>query len=1007
MAIKRTITRKYGVRPVQMDVSSGALALSQATQNVANTVSNVTKFIDDNQFQQAVLDAEIQGRQLGTQTETDSEGNIVPKALTVESLNNFTADIYNKANIRKAQQYFKREAINSYGLALQNHAIDIADASLQTNGGKLNEKGELLVKKASESYIKGLKGKLAPEVFSLVSPAISKVWGQATRKASAIQLKELKATHLFEAEKNINYLLAVETNLITNGGSDEDADFLANEKARVFQIIDDNAPSKLDALKMKTAYNQQLQQNVAINAIDAAYEAGVSISDMLTMAIDTRKSFANNENIDGEKIESAMRSKIAIYEQKETDLRGEQKRASNALRHQLENQMYRGLNVADSDIEKMQLEDQNSFFKARNAFFKNRDTKMDKILNENVALSIAAIENDLTPLAKPTQVDFADESNLLLKNRGKVQAVNALTKNYLSHKDISRTNKEKIMKLNKALAKEQLKLANDSYVAMMERMFDGGENGVLLNPRDLIKPEYINELKNKRIIGIGDEFAYDEKGWVKRVMQYEKNFRKMQKKAWDMSKIGINQDRGVGLNANQKATLEEDIIQKTFIVDGQEVEYDIFSPNEDIRNESFRYYAQITQSYGYVPQDIAQIFNNLKTTNDDTFAIAKMLYATMKKSIITKHGKNSREEGESFFEQVMINSDVDSQLMDSSMFYADVGSFRTAHSAQSINRSISEFFRIDGKNEDEVFNQGFQAVKDYLGANFFESFYTVKVGGDPYEDSALKAYVNQSGASNFEEAIIKDPSVRNEMLKMIKLQIQKGNVTQDANGLNTAVKKAFYKIAPYLSIHEDKNGQAYLIRGNSIVREAQTTVPTGGPLVTKEVIIRDMKKNYFASFGGGTQDPVVLKAIDDGDIMFIGNNDGVGDQTYKVVAVTGDGRYETLANNYRWNYQGSEFQSDYYKAINKIQNEPIRRILNSVNFMSKNVLNQTMTSIAESRNYSEGFEKLVNAYNNMAGAVNRSGVEYKSLLPYLKLDSSRDLLDGYFDEFLALGLSTR
>ena len=66
-----------------------------------------------------------------------------------------------------------------------------------------------------------------------------------------------------------------------------------------------------------------------------------------------------------------------------------------------------------------------------------------------------------------------------------------------------------------------------------------------------------------------------------------------------------------------------------------------------------------------------------------------------------------------------------------------------------------------------------------------------------------------------------------------------------------------------------------------------------------------------------------------------------------------------------------------------------------------------MTSIAKSRNYSEGFEKLVNAYNNMAGAVNRSGVEYKSLLPYLKLDSSRDLLDGYFDEFLALGLSTR
>ena len=392
MAIKRTITRKYGVRPVQMDVSSGALAMSQATQNVANTVSNVTKFIDDNQFQQAVLDAEIQGRQLGTQTETDSEGNVVPKPLTVESLNNFTADIYNKANIRKAQQYFKREAINSYGLALQNHAIDIAENSLQSNGGKLDEKGNLLVKNASKSYIDSLKGKLAPEVFDLVSPAISKVWGQATRKASALQLKELKATHLFEAEKNMNYLLSVETNMISNGGSDEDEEFLSREKARVFQIIDDNAPTKLDALKLRSAYNQQLQQNVAINAIDAAYQAGVSISDMITMSIDTRKSFANNENIDGEKIEAAMRAKISIYEQMETDIRGEQKRASNALRYKLENDMYRGLNVAESDINRMSLEDQNSFFKARNAFYKNRDTKMDKILNDNVSLQITAIK---------------------------------------------------------------------------------------------------------------------------------------------------------------------------------------------------------------------------------------------------------------------------------------------------------------------------------------------------------------------------------------------------------------------------------------------------------------------------------------------------------------------------------------------------------------------------------------------------------------------------------------
>ena len=95
MAIKRTITRQYGVRPVQMDTSSGALALAQASQNVANTISNVTKFVDDNQFQEAVLKAEIAGRQVGSQTITDKNGNTIPKPLDQNTLNSFTADVYN------------------------------------------------------------------------------------------------------------------------------------------------------------------------------------------------------------------------------------------------------------------------------------------------------------------------------------------------------------------------------------------------------------------------------------------------------------------------------------------------------------------------------------------------------------------------------------------------------------------------------------------------------------------------------------------------------------------------------------------------------------------------------------------------------------------------------------------------------------------------------------------------------------------------------------------------
>jgi hypothetical protein len=66
-----------------------------------------------------------------------------------------------------------------------------------------------------------------------------------------------------------------------------------------------------------------------------------------------------------------------------------------------------------------------------------------------------------------------------------------------------------------------------------------------------------------------------------------------------------------------------------------------------------------------------------------------------------------------------------------------------------------------------------------------------------------------------------------------------------------------------------------------------------------------------------------------------------------------------------------------------------------------------MSKIASSRNYAEGFKSLVNSYNSIASSVNRAKIEYTSILPYLKLDGTQKDLDGYFDEFMALGFTTR
>jgi hypothetical protein len=333
--------------------------------------------------------------------------------------------------------------------------------------------------------------------------------------------------------------------------------------------------------------------------------------------------------------------------------------------------------------------------------------------------------------------------------------------------------------------------------------------------------------------------------------------------------------------------------------------------------------------------------------------------------------------------------------------------FREAHKSQSINRSLSEHFALDGSSDEEIFDTGFQQVKEYLDGNFITNFFTDNIGGDPYEERALKAFISESGAENFEDAIIRDPSIKNEMIKYVKFKVSQGHVSKDTQGLNVAIKQAFFKFAPNLSIHEDQNGKTYLIKGVSIVRQGQTTVPSGGPVVTKDMIVKDMLRSYNSTFGGGTQDPVIQDAIDKGHIMFIGNNESAGQQTYKVVAITEDGRFPTLADNYTWDYNGSQLESDYYEALEKIQDGGVRKLLGSFDFMSRNNLEAVMDSIASNRDYAEGFKKLVNTYNSIATTINRAPVSYTNILPYITSETNQKDLENFFDRFRALRFDVR
>jgi hypothetical protein len=194
----------------------------------------------------------------------------------------------------------------------------------------------------------------------------------------------------------------METNIIVNGTADPlEYEFIENEKARIFTIIEDNAKSKKDAMAFQLGYNQMLQQNVSSNAVDLAYQAGVSITDMLNMALDTGKSFANDENIDGAKIQQVMESRIAFYDKKDTEEREANRYASANILADLGVRLILNQPISESDVSKLLPADLLRYHKAKAAAQQTTNTKNVNDFNDGITTRLQNLEFGLIKPAEP------------------------------------------------------------------------------------------------------------------------------------------------------------------------------------------------------------------------------------------------------------------------------------------------------------------------------------------------------------------------------------------------------------------------------------------------------------------------------------------------------------------------------------------------------------------------------------------------------------------------------
>ena len=1002
MAIKRTIGRSKFVQPTGIIPDSGGQAMAQASQNIANAITGITETIDKNQLDTAIIEAEKQGKQIGSRV----DGNKKPIPLDLTTLNSFTTNIYNKSNIRKASAYFKEQAINSYSLALQNDAIKNADASLQKNLGKVGADGKLLVETASEGYINSIKANVANEVWNDISPRLNNIWGNATRKASAFQIEETRKVNLNNATTVLETLLPQEANIISNGSSDESVvTSIAETKAKAFQLIDDNASSSVEASNEKIKYSTNLQQLVSTNAIKLAHANGMSNSNLLKMAKSTSESFATDENVDSTLVYNAMINEISRLDKIDDEKKTEIKEASLTSAYKMLLNLPKNVYPSESEIASLELEHQIKIIDAVNAQQKLIKTDTAKLFNNNLLKTISAVKNNNIGVVEQSgtddNADFTSDDIDWLKKQKKMNMVKDLV-GAIGHNLTKPSVEDKIYKLTKEIAEDFATESSDVFKANMTMAMNG--NGKVLIPSQLRSASYIENLIKRDLIGTKNYHAYTRDGWINEVNRYEKEFIKTNKVANILSKIPIKQKYSIPINQEEKNALDKET-PTSFYYNGKLTNYDVLSDNEDVRQESIQFYTSLALSNGHVPNDLKDLFTNVQEITDDAvFSKLKQAYFSLKKEFYKKYENQSPEsKWEVFASKDRNNLNID--ILDSTEGYANANEFRASYNNVSAKRNLSEIFpnlSEEGLSDNAIVTNELHSVLEKSDNFFWQDWFTSDIDGNETENNVVRAWIDQNGG-DFTTAVISDPGILNQIIRGVKYRVasKKVNMNLPEKALRSAVKSEFYNMTGQLSLHTDNYGVVHLIKGNSAVREAQLLIPKDAYTITKEDLIEDVKSQYNKSFGGGSQNTYIQEAIENGKILFLPNNENVGQKTFRVIVEAEDGTTETLANHYRWQWEDSQVNADYKDALQKISNGGVRKLLSSFNFMSKNNLDAVMSTIKSNRESADTWIGIINKYNSLAFGVNNMTTSPNNILPiinYVKSDAGKKELEDYFDD---------
>ena len=929
MAIKRTTQRQNLVRPSNIVPDSGGLAMAQASQNIANAITNITQTIDQSQLDTALLEAESQGINIGSVVDDDGK----PKPLDLMTLNSaFKPDMYNKANEAKAKARFKKFAINAFGLNVQNHVADYASLTLDKHQGDFAD-GKTVVQSKLQSYSNEWKSKVAPEVWNEIQPSINQIVGKHTRKASALHLQNLRTKALVTANKELVNLAKDKSDFIVsetlNDSDVETNNDLAKREAKVFEIIKANTTSEADYQKALSLYNGNLQSLVVEKSVNAAFIAKMPQSEIERMIKDIAET-NTDPNINSETIQSVGTNKInqlfGIKKQQEA----EKYKESLEIFRDISLKIISGdLNTMPTvtDIDALEIEDEHktSLKQILSGRSQNLTSQVNKINKNKNLLLLDSIENG-TPYQSQldTSVYMQRIKEGLVDVPELIKFRNIWSKRFFS---------EEADKMDTNFA---------PYFAEL-----GSSSSYIHSPS-----YYLNNIPRLKELGVIGKALPNRPKPLMTVQQYVNKVSEYRKR-YDVesenriTSISIKESHSKGGMVGNQNTIKE--LEKTKSVpykvrlNNQNVDLNILSADPDVASASLVKAVRFTTDYNTLHPSLAEAFKQIGNVNDpEMFTKITMAYSMLSESFKINQKSDSK------LGVVLEASGVNDYLISNSRINGlDLTNKLAVANPESKQRIISKY-AANGETEFEVFEKTFKSFvdQDFITSLIMENtqvgvLFSMATGiqfGNYEKSGDMKKLINdfqsQNGMDNLKDVLISDPRMMTVMNDMFWAYASSGDVTPDNKGMNYAMGKVLQKLFNQIGITEDKDGTKRWTF-HPPLKQFESTLPAtqteDGVSETIPVTLKheDLYKYIHYSINGqpnlwNTNDGF-LEGHNNMNYDIVPNENFGKTPSYSIYIKNEYGGRQLVNNNFRFDWATSPQNEAYKNAINTIEDNDFRK----------------------------------------------------------------------------------